>query len=206
MKNAIGWVGLVVVFLAGCAAPPGHIKVSQTSKLYPGMTRADVISALGEPEHAVAVDGREMMTYVANGRTFRDRPFEVTLIDGVLRTYRVFEPDPAKAESPVGSSKEQVAVPWFSPEAYARLLVILPTSERERALPYDQWLAGTTREEHDIRSTGRVPVRVIVEPIEVESWCRYHDVPLGKEAIAAFAGMKVGLERNGTRAPNLALQ
>jgi hypothetical protein len=83
---------------------------------------------------------------------------------------------------------------------------MLPDSELERATMYDEWVERTTREEQEIRSTGRVPMRVFVEPIEVESWCRRHDVPLGKEAIAAFAGMKLGLERNGTRTPDLALR
>lgn len=179
--------------------------MSNAGKLSPGMTRADVVRTLGEPEHSIALDGDETMMYLATGRTFRDRPFEVKLIDGVVQTYRVLEPDPAKADTPAGSFKEQVAVPWFSEEAYARLRVMFPAAERERAVSYDEWMARTALEEHAIRSAGRVPVRVIVEPIEVDSWCRHHDVPLGKEAIDAFAGMKLGLERNGSPPPDLAL-
>jgi hypothetical protein len=203
MKRSVGFMGLVIVLLAGCTAPPGHIKVSDASRLSPGMMRADVVRTLGKPDCAIAVNGRETITYVVNGR---GRPFEVKLVDGVVQSYGVSEPDPARAESPAGSFKEQVAVPWFSEYAYARLLLMLPPSEGERAASYDAWMARTTREEQEIRSTGRVPMRVFVEPIEVESWCRHHDVPLGKEAIAAFAGMKLGLERNGSRTPDLALR
>jgi hypothetical protein len=198
MKRSISLLGLVLLFVAGCAAPPGHISVSDASNLRPGMTRAEVVSTLGEPEFNIAMNGEETMSYLADGRSWQDRPFEVKLVDGVVQSYTVAEPDPAKADLVAGTFKPQVAIPWYSAKDYEQMVVLLPAAERENAVPYEDWMAYTTRVEDEIRGSGRVPVRVTTEPVEVESWCVYHGVPLSKEAIDAFAGMRLALERGSS--------
>jgi len=197
MKRSFGLLGLTIVFVAGCATP-GHINVSDASKLRPGMTRAEVVDTLGKPEFNVAMNGEETMSYVVAGAFQPERPFDVKLVDGIVQSYTVAEPDPAKADQVAGSFKQPVAVPWFSEKDYTQMLVLLPAAEREEAIPYHEWLALTAVEEDGIRNTGRLPVRVVVEPAEVEGWCAYHEVPLSKEAISAFAGMRLGLERGSS--------
>jgi hypothetical protein len=198
MKRSLGFIGLVILFASGCASVPGHINVSDASKLRPGMTRAEVIETLGQPDFDVTMDADEKMSYIADGPSFRDRPFEVTLVDGIVQTYSVAEPDPAKAARIGGSFKPMVAVPWYSEQDYAHMVVLLPAELRQEAVPYEQWRAATAIEEAEIRTTGSVPVRVLVEPAEIETWCAHHEVPLSKEAITAFAGMKLGLERGSS--------
>lgn len=198
MKHSIGFIGLAILFAGGCATFPGHINVTDASKLRPGMTRAEVIETLGKPEFHIAMDPEEKMSYVANSQSWNGRPFEVRLVDGIVQSYGTAEPDPAKADRVALSFKPQVAVPWYSEEDYAQMVVLLPEELRQEAVPYEQWQSASAMEEDAIRSAGRVPVRVIVEPAEIETWCRHHEVPLSKEAITAFTGMRLGLERGSS--------
>jgi len=195
MKHSVALISLWVVFVAGCAVPPGTTRVADVSQVRAGMTRDDVIRILGKPGYGFSIDGEDTLIYLLERPSQESRPFEVKLSEGVVKSYGVSERDPAKVDPKVASFNREMAVPWYSPNDYAWILMLLPAEERAVAIRYDEWIARTTLVEHEIRNTGRVPMRVPVEAIELESWCRHHSVPLNRAAIAAFTKMRLGLER-----------
>jgi hypothetical protein len=199
MKVSTALMALCVVIMAGCAVPHGSIRSHHSSQLWAGMTRDDVIRVLGEPDHGVVMGEHEKLRYVLERPTQEDRPFEVKLLDGVVQSYEVLERDPAKVDRTVASFKQEVAVPWYSAEEYAKILTLLPPAERVDSIPPEEWAARTELSEHAIRSTGCVPVRVMVDATELESWCSDHSVPVDKSAITAFTAMKLGRERGRTK-------
>ena len=195
MKHSVALMALWVVFVAGCAAPESTTRVTDVSQVRPGMTKDEVIRTLGKPDYGFSIGGEETWTYLLERPSQESRPFEVKLLEGVVRSYGVRERDPAKVDPKVASFRREMAVPWYSPNDYARILMLLPAEERADAIRYDEWIARTTVVEQEMRNTGRVPMRVPVEAIELESWCRHHGVPLNRAAIAAFTKMRLGLER-----------
>jgi hypothetical protein len=202
MKHSVLLVALWVVVVAGCAAPPGITTVPEVSQVRAGMTKDEVIRTLGKPNYGWAVDGEDTLIYLLERPSQESRPFEVKLSEGLVQSYGVRERDPAKVDPKVASFAPEMAVPWYSANDYERILILLPAGERADAISYDEWVARTTLLEEEIRNIGYMPVRVPVQAIELESWCKYHSVGLNRTAIAAFTEMRLGLERRRGGTPN----
>jgi hypothetical protein len=202
MKHSVALMALWVVFVAGCAAPPGITRVTNVSQVRAGMTRDEVIRTLGKPDYGFSIDGEDTLIYRLERPSQESRPFEVKLSGGLVQSYGVRERDPAKVDPKVASFEPEMAVPWYSANDYTRILVLLPAGERADAILYDEWVERTTLVEQEIRNIGYVPVRVPVQAVELESWCKYHNVGLNRTAIAAFTEMRLGLERGRGGTPN----
>ena len=195
MKHSVLLVALWVVFVAGCAAPPGITRAPQVSQVRAGMTKDEVILTLGKPNYGFSVNGEDTLIYFLERPSQESRPFEVKLSEGLVQSYGVRERDPAKVDPRVARFEPEMAVPWYSANDYERVLILLPAAERADAISYDEWVERTTLVEQEIRNIGYVPVRVPVQAVELEGWCKYHSVGLNRTAIAAFTEMRLGLER-----------
>jgi outer membrane protein assembly factor BamE (lipoprotein component of BamABCDE complex) len=88
---------LLAVVCIGCAAN-GHIKAGQPSRISVGMTKEQVIKALGKPEY-VSADGKsETLNYILERPWWQDRPFVVRLVGGKVESYSVIESTPSRSE------------------------------------------------------------------------------------------------------------
>lgn len=88
------------------------VSTAQTNKLSLGMTKAEVIELLGEPQRVSAVSGKEILEYDLRGKAYkachalmgvatlgiasgacnnRTDLFEITLINGKVDGYRTYE-------------------------------------------------------------------------------------------------------------------
>jgi len=155
-----------------------------------------------KPDDGFSIDAEDTLIYLLEWPSQESRPFEVKLSGGLVQSYGVNERDPAKVDPKVASFQPEMAVPWYSANDYARILVLLPAGERADAISYDEWVERTTLVEQEIRNIGYVPVRVPVQAVELESSCKYHSVGLNKTALAAFTEMRLGLERRRGGTPN----
>lgn len=88
-------------FLTGCAAPDpnqiadhhGHIKAGDSTRIAIGMTRLQVMQALGRPENTTADVASETLTYDLERPWWQDRPFRIQLKDGKVISFGVVEKD-----------------------------------------------------------------------------------------------------------------
>jgi outer membrane protein assembly factor BamE (lipoprotein component of BamABCDE complex) len=81
---------LLSLFITGCAAN-GHIRPGDPTRINVGMTKEQVIKALGKPEY-VSSDGKnESLSYIMERPWWQDRPFVVKLVDGKVESYSVIE-------------------------------------------------------------------------------------------------------------------
>ncbi len=79
-----------VVSIAGCKST-GHIKPDATSKISVGMTKAEVIKAIGLPE-TVSADGQaEVLTYTVERPWWVWKPLRVKIVQGKVESYQVVE-------------------------------------------------------------------------------------------------------------------
>ncbi len=62
MKPIISMI--LALFLFGCASTPGHIRPGKVSQISVGMTKQEVINAIGPPESASAGKDEETLYYV----------------------------------------------------------------------------------------------------------------------------------------------
>jgi hypothetical protein len=87
----------VLGLIAGCASPDGvkdkhgHIKSGDPSKISLGMTKLEVMQALGRPENAAADAKGETLSYRLERPWWQDKPFEVKLQDGKVVSFQVIE-------------------------------------------------------------------------------------------------------------------
>lgn len=78
----------------------------------------------------------------------------------------------------------KVAVPFYSEENFAKMKALLPM-EGWPAF-YDDWLEETERREKAVTISGNVPVRIEVEPVSLEEWCKTKDRPLTRPSILNY--------------------
>jgi hypothetical protein len=88
------------------------VSTAQTNKLSLGMTKAEVIELLGEPQRVSAFSGKEIMEYDVRGKAYkacaaftgattlgmatgicnnRTELFEITIVNGKVDGYRSYE-------------------------------------------------------------------------------------------------------------------
>jgi hypothetical protein len=84
MKTNILALGLLVL-LTACAAT-GHIHPGDSSKLRIGMSREEVMRALGRPVGASADGNIEVLRYIEEGQ-WQNTSLQVRLVDGKVVSY-----------------------------------------------------------------------------------------------------------------------
>lgn len=81
---------LLSLLIAGCAAN-GHIRPGDPTKISLGMSKEQVVKALGKPEY-VSADGKtESLSYIMERPWWQDRPFVVKMVDGKVESFSVVE-------------------------------------------------------------------------------------------------------------------
>ena len=97
MKPYNWLVALLLGSILGCASPDGvrdkkgHIKSGDSSKIALGMSKIEVMRALGRPETVSAEGSEETLRYRLERPWWNDRPFEVKLTDGKVVSFQVIE-------------------------------------------------------------------------------------------------------------------
>src|SRR5437879_1215914 len=80
-------LGGFFLLLAGCGTTPGHIDPGKIPKISAGMTKQEVIAAIGVPETA-SVDGKaETLYYVEERPWWQWVRIQVKLIDGKVVSF-----------------------------------------------------------------------------------------------------------------------
>ena len=80
--RALMLVPFFLALLAGCAMYTGHIDPGKISSISPGMTKQEVIRALGRPERASADGTNEILYYVEERPWWQWTRIQVRLVDG----------------------------------------------------------------------------------------------------------------------------
>ena len=79
---------LALAALCGCGTTPGHIQPGAMTKVSLGMTKAQLIKALGKPESVAAnKEGEETLTYVLERPWWQWAPVKVKLVNGAVTEY-----------------------------------------------------------------------------------------------------------------------
>ena len=78
------------IIIAGCKAT-GHIDPKATGTISVGMTKAEVIRTLGQPE-TVSADGQaEVLSYTVERPWWNWKPLRVKIVQGKVESYQVVE-------------------------------------------------------------------------------------------------------------------
>jgi hypothetical protein len=93
MKKLIAVLGLVLL-LTSCIH--GHFRGAMLSSISLGMSKAEVLRQLGEPNSAGAGSGVEVLHYAEDKRFYQFDYFFVRLVDGKVESY-----GPETKEKPV---------------------------------------------------------------------------------------------------------
>ena len=78
---------IFALFLFGCASTPGHIQAGTISRISVGMTKQEVLSALGPPESAAAGKGEETLFYVEERPWWQWARIRVHIVDGKVMEF-----------------------------------------------------------------------------------------------------------------------
>lgn len=68
-------------------------------------------------------------------------------------------------------SVRAVGIAWYSRQRYRRILEIMDDAEKLPAT-YDQWLKGAETGERQLKRSGHIVIRAMIDPEEFVSWCR----------------------------------
>ena len=85
MKKNIA-ILVLTVLIAGCTTT-GHVEPGTMSAISIGMTRDQVIQAVGRPESVAAHDNLESMYYVEERPWWQWKRIQVKLVDGKVVSY-----------------------------------------------------------------------------------------------------------------------
>jgi len=64
-----------------------------------------------------------------------------------------------------------VGIAWYSRQNYRRILEIMEDADKLPAT-YDQWLKSAETGERQMKHSGYIVVRAIIDPEEFVAWCR----------------------------------
>ena len=77
---------LIVALLAGCKAP-GHLVAGDSSKIRVGMTKEELIKAIGKPDHVYSNGTNETLVYMLERPWWQDIPYTVKIVDDKLAVF-----------------------------------------------------------------------------------------------------------------------
>jgi hypothetical protein len=81
---------------------------------------------------------------------------------------------------------QATGIPWYRPQDYSRILAIM---EDAHLLPptYEIWREKAERLERDIKRSGQVVVRAVIDPEEFLVFCAARHLHVDAKARVAFA-------------------
>ena len=97
MKTRIWLAVLTLAFVSGCASPDGiddkegRLKAGDASKISLGMSKLQVMRALGKPETVAADPTGETLFYRLERPWWQDKPFKVQIVDDKVVSFGVIE-------------------------------------------------------------------------------------------------------------------
>jgi outer membrane protein assembly factor BamE (lipoprotein component of BamABCDE complex) len=75
------------LLLFGCGTTPGHIQPGKISRISVGMTKQEVIGAIGPPESLSAGKGEETLFYVEERPWWQWARIRVRIVDGKVTEF-----------------------------------------------------------------------------------------------------------------------
>lgn len=97
MKTRIWLAALTLALVSSCASPDGiadkegRLKAGDANKISLGMTKLQVMRALGKPETISADSTGETLVYRLERPWWQDKPFKVQLVDDKVVSFGVIE-------------------------------------------------------------------------------------------------------------------
>src|SRR5947199_8185232 len=97
MKTRIWLAVLTLALISGCTSPngiddkEGRLKAGDASKISLGMTKLEVMRALGKPETISADSTGETLFYRLERPWWQDKPFKVQIVDDKVVSFGVIE-------------------------------------------------------------------------------------------------------------------
>src|SRR5437016_10765093 len=97
MKSHILATALALSLVWGCASPDGvddkegRLKAGESTKVSLGMTKLEVMRALGKPETISADSNSETLFYRLERPWWQDKPFKVQIINDKVVSFGVLE-------------------------------------------------------------------------------------------------------------------
>lgn len=77
---------LVLAAITGCKAP-GHLVAGDSSKIRVGMTKEELIKAVGKPDHVYNDGTNETLVYVLERPWWQDIPYTVKVLDNKVAAF-----------------------------------------------------------------------------------------------------------------------
>ena len=90
-----------------------------------------------------------------------------------------------------------IAIPWYTPEAYAAVLCLVPLSERQNAPTYDRFVAQIEAAEKGIKSSGNVPYRIPIDVAELKAWHDRNHLNVCGTSLSQFIQIKLANRADG---------
>jgi hypothetical protein len=97
MKTRIWLAVLTLALVSSCGSPDGvrdkegRLKAGDANKISLGMTKLQVMRALGKPETISADSTGESLFYRLERPWWQDKPFKVQIVDGKVVSFGVIE-------------------------------------------------------------------------------------------------------------------
>jgi hypothetical protein len=85
----------------------------------------------------------------------------------------------------------EVGVAWYTRDSYLRCLALF-CDKADRPRTYKEWSALAERREKELRDQGMRIVRIIIDPVALQSWCHnngFHHI--NTNALGQFVNCKV---------------
>jgi len=99
MKTRLWFTLFILTLVAGCASPngiddkEGRLKAGESTKISLGMTKLEVMRALGKPETISADANSEILYYRLERPWWQDKPFQVKIVNDKVVSFGVLEPN-----------------------------------------------------------------------------------------------------------------
>ena len=78
----------------------------------------------------------------------------------------------------------QVTIPFYTRDNFVKIAALLPNSDWP--LTYEDWLFKTERGEKGVKLSGNESVRINIEPVAFEAWCKAHNQPVVRNTILNY--------------------
>ena len=81
-----------------------------------------------------------------------------------------------------------IGIPWYEKGNYDACMAIM--LDREKLLPYHQWLAIAQQIERKVAQEGKKPIRAIIDPGHFVIWCKNHGTTPDAQGRILFANVQ----------------
>jgi hypothetical protein len=77
---------LLLSIIVGCKAP-GHLVAGDSSKIRVGMTKEELLKAVGKPDHVYHDGTNETLVYILERPWWQDIPYTVRILDNKVAAF-----------------------------------------------------------------------------------------------------------------------